>query len=239
MSYLVGSKSTKECFIIDPSQFFEEYLKLVKEIFKIKGVIETHVHADHISGAKVLAEITKTKYYVSGNDFKAKTDFIDLRETKEIYIGNNTIKVIETPGHTDGSVCLLINNKVLLTGDTLFLEGTGRPDLRSKEDIKKSMSLLFNSLDKLKQMDKNLIILPAHFTNYNKTPICEKLITLLEDNKTLRINSRQEFLDHILHNLPTTPPNYEQIKNININGIQVITQIGEKLELGPNRCASL
>jgi len=240
LSYLIGSNSKKECFIVDPSQFIDEYTKLVKELgFTIKGVIETHLHADHLSGAKLLADETKTKYYFSGKDLKAKTDFVDLKNNDGIEVGENKIKVIGTPGHTDGSVCFLINDKALLTGDTLFLDGVGRPDLgRNKEDIEIGARKLYSSLNKLKILDKNLVILPTHFTNYDKAPIYEKLNNLLDNNKPLKISSEQEFVDYILNNLPNTPPNYEQIKNMNNNLIQMPLQEGEKLEFGPNRCAS-
>jgi len=136
LSYIIGSNSTKEVFVVDPSHFIEEYIELIKEKgYTLKGVIETHVHADHISGAKRLADSTNTKYYVSGKDIKANFDFIDLQKQEKIEIGNNEIKILQTPGHTDGGVSFLLN-KALLTGDTLFLEGVGRPDLgRSKEDM--------------------------------------------------------------------------------------------------------
>ena len=240
LSYLIGSNSTKECFIVDPSQFVEEYVKIAKELgFVIKGAIETHVHADHLSGAKLLVEMTKIKYYVSSDDFKLKTDFVDLKNVNNIKIGENEIKIIQTPGHTEGSVCLLVNNKALLTGDTLFLESAGRPDLcRNKEDIEKGGKLLYSSLEKIKDFDGNLIILPAHFTTYNNPPICEKLNALLNENKSLKINSENEFVRYILNNLPMTPPNYEQIKNINHNFMQLPRQMAEQLEFGPNRCAS-
>ena len=240
LSYLIGSNSTKECFVIDPSQFVEEYAELANESgFKIKGVIETHMHADHLSGAKLLTDITKIKYYVSGDDFSAKFDFIDLKNIEEIKIGENKIKIIKTPGHTDGSVCLLVNDKALLTGDTLFLEGVGRPDLgRNKEDIEKGAKILYNSINKLKQLDENLIILPAHFTSYNHAPIYEKLNNLLKNNQSLKISSEHEFVDYISNNLPVTPPNYEQIKGFNLNFTQLPRQMAEQLEFGPNRCAS-
>ena len=240
LSYLIGSNSAKECFIVDPSQFVEEYAGLVKEIgFKIKGVIETHVHADHLSGAKQLTELTKTKYYVSGLDLKAKADFIDLDKIDELKIGENTIKIIKTPGHTDGSVCLLVNNEALLTGDTLFLDGVGRPDLmRDKSGIEKVAKILYSSLNKIKELNGDTIILPAHFTAYNNIPISDKLSNLLNNNNTLKINSEQEFANYILNNLPMTPPNYEQIKNINNNFTQLPRQMAEQLEFGPNRCAS-
>ena len=240
LSYLISSNSTKECFIVDPSQFVEEYAGIVKDNgFKIKGIIETHVHADHISGAKPLTNITGTKYYVSSDDLKAKTDFVDLKNIDEIQIGSNKIKIIKTPGHTDGSVCLLVNDKALLTGDTLFLEGVGRPDLaRSKEATEKGAKILFNSLEKIKNLGKNLIVLPAHFTSYDKAPICEKLSNLLNNNKPLKMNSEQEFVNYIVNNLPMTPPNYEQIKGMNNNFMAVPRQMAEQLEFGLNRCAS-
>ena len=240
LSYLIASNSTKECFIVDPSQFIEEYAEIAKDNgFTVKGIIETHVHADHLSGAKLLTEVTKTKYYVSSEDFKAKADFVDLKNIDEIYIGLNKIKIIKTPGHTDGSVCLLVNDKALLTGDTLFLEGVGRPDLgRNKEEVEKGAKILFSSLEKIKNLKNDLIILPAHFTSYSDAPICEKLSNLLNNNQPLKINSEHEFVNYILNNLPMTPPNYEQIKNINLNLTTLPRQMAEQLEFGPNRCAS-
>lgn len=240
LSYLIGSSLTKECFIIDPSQFIEEYAEIAKENgFTIKGVIETHVHADHLSGAKLLAEITKTRYYVSGLDLKAKVDFVDLNNLNEIDIGHNKIKIIKTHGHTDGSVCLLVNDNALLTGDTLFLEGVGRPDLgRNMEEIEKGAKILFSTLTQMKNLNNNLTILPAHFTSYSDAPICGKLGNLLNNNQPLKISSEQQFVDYILNNLPMTPPNYEQIKNINLNFMQMPRQMAEQLEFGPNRCAS-
>lgn len=240
LSYLIGSNSTKECFIVDPSQFVEEYIQIAKENgFEIKGVIETHVHADHLSGAKPLTEITRTKYYVSSGDFKSSVDFIDLRNLEGMEIGSNKIKVIKTPGHTDGSLCLLINDKLLVTGDTLFLEGVGRPDLgKNREYTEKGARLLFNSLSKIKHLDKNTLILPAHFISHGDVPICGKLGDLLRSNNSLKIDSEDEFVSYILDNLPMAPPNYEQIKNFNNNFINLPRQMGEQLEFGPNRCAS-
>ena len=239
LSYLIGSKLSKECFIVDPSQFVEQYAGLAKELgFKIKGVIETHVHADHLSGAKTLAEIAGAGYYLSGGDSKAEARFTDLRSTNGLKIGGVEVKVIETPGHTDGSVCLLVNNKALLTGDTLFLEGVGRPDLeRESGEIKKGARELFASLKKIKNLDKGIIILPAHFSGYEKFPIYEKLGALLDNNKSLRIDSEEEFVNYITGNIPMAPPNYAQIKDINKSNMLLPRQMGEQLEFGPNRCA--
>ena len=207
--------------------------------FAVKGVIETHVHADHLSGARLLTEISKTKYYISGDDFKAQTDFVDLNNINEIDIGDNKIKIIKTPGHTGGSVCLIVNDKALITGDTLFLEGVGRPDLgRYKHDIEAGAKLLFDSLDEIKNLDKELLVLPAHFTSYANAQISEKLGTILSTNKALMIASQEKFVDYIMNNTPMAPPNYEQIKNFNLKFMQFPRQMREQLEFGPNRCAS-
>ena len=240
LSYLVASKSTKECFVIDPSQYVEEYAEIAKENgLAIKGVIETHVHADHLSGAKLLADITKSKYYVSSKDLNAKIDFEDINKNQEIIFGEVKIKIIETPGHTNGSVCLIVNDKLILTGDSLFLEGAGRPDVgRDKKEIENGASALYESLSKIKSLDKNLIVLPAHFTNSDSFPIKMKLADLIHSNKMLQINSKEEFVNYILNNLPKSPPNYEQIKNINLQCMQLPRQMAEQLEFGPNRCAS-
>ncbi len=234
LSYLIGSKISKECLIVDPSQFVEEYAQTAKDLgFKINGVIETHVHADHLSGARQLAELTKTKHHIWEKNGGGTRDFLDFR------VGENRIKVIETPGHTNGSVCLLINNGSLLTGDTLFLEGVGRPDLgRSKEEIEKGAKALFASLEKIKNLDKETIILPAHFSSYEKFPISEKLGILLDSNAALKMDSEQEFVNHIIKNMPMAPPNYEQIKGINKSHMRLPRQMGEQLEFGPNRCAA-
>ena len=234
LSYLIGSNSSKECFIVDPSQFVDEYVEIAKEAgFTIKGVIETHVHADHLSGAKALTELTKSKYYIWEKITSGVGDFFHFQ------LGENEIKIIATPGHTDGSVCLLVNDKLILTGDTLFLEGCGRPDLgRNKEEIEKGAKALYSALNKIKALNKDLIVLPAHFTSYNAIPICERLSNLSINNLALKINSEQEFVDYISNNLPMTPPNYEQIKSINLNFMQLPRQMAEQLEFGPNRCGS-
>ena len=240
LSYMIGSNSTRECFIVDPSQFVEEYAEIVKgNGFEIKGVIETHVHADHLSGARLLTELTQTKYYVSSKDLNLKIDFVDLDKLEGIEIGKNKIKILKTPGHTDGSLCFLVDDKVLLTGDTLFLEGIGRPDLgRNKDEVTKWAKILFDTLNQIKKLDGNLKILPAHFTSYSAFPIYKTLENLLKNNKSLKISSESEFVKHILNNLQMTPPNYEQIKNVNLKFMTLPRQIAEQLEFGPNRCAS-
>jgi len=236
LSYLIGSKSSKEVYIVDPSQYTDVYKELANDLgFKIKGVVETHVHADHLSGAKKLAGETNSQYYISSDDLKAEVNFEDVKDLNELRIGDNEIKIIKTPGHTDGGVCYVINNKVMLTGDSLFLEGVGRPDLGI--DKEESAKKLFNSLKTLKILDKDVVVLPAHVPKYEGLA-SKKVSELLESNEAFKIDSEEEFVKYILGNLPNTPPNYSVIKDINVKCTETSSDDGERLEFGPNRCAS-
>jgi glyoxylase-like metal-dependent hydrolase (beta-lactamase superfamily II)/rhodanese-related sulfurtransferase len=236
LSYLIGSNSSKEAYIVDPSQYIDEYVGLVERLgFKIKGVIETHVHADHISGAKKLADITNSKYYVSSDDLKSEISFEDLKEINKLEIGNNEIGIMKTPGHTDGGICCVINNKFVLTGDSLFLDNIGRPDLGTNAED--SAKKLFNSLKSLKILDNENVVLPAHVSKFKKL-VSKKFGELSESNEAWKIDSEEGFVKYILGDLPDTPPNYSFIKDINVKCVEISREETERLEFGPNRCAS-
>lgn len=238
LSYLIGDADKRECIIVDASQFVEEYVKLVRATgFQVLGVIDTHVHADHLSGSKQLAEMLKVPYFVSGKDFSQPG--VGLDNKKELFAGKVKIEVINTPGHTAGSVCLRVDNTVLLTGDTLFLKGVGRPDLlREKEAITEGARQLFKSLQTIKSLPEGILILPAHTSVVEQMPVAAPLGNLMKENKLLSLQDEKEFVAYLLEHIPHTPPNYEQIKRMNMHGITITGQMGEQLEFGPNRCAA-
>jgi len=233
LSYLIGSKSKKECIIVDPSQFIEKYDDLAKELgLKIKGVIDTHVHADHLSGGKALASIMNCEFYTP-NDNKS---FTRIKDGDNINLNNTEIKVIGTPGHTEESVSLIIADKAIITGDTLFLDGVGRPDLSSKEETKKGAESLYDSTQKLFQMDGNLLVLPAHFQDSVAFPVMKKISDIMSNN--LFKNSKEDFVNKISSNLQETPPNHKEIKQANESFTIIPRMQAEHLEFGPNRCAA-
>jgi glyoxylase-like metal-dependent hydrolase (beta-lactamase superfamily II) len=216
----------------------DEYITIAtKNKWKIIGVIDTHVHADHLSGAEQLRKKLGVPYYVSRKDLNG--DVHPLEKRKELSVGGVKIKPIETPGHTDGSISLLVQDKALLTGDTLFLEGVGRPDLaRTKEGAERGAHILFRTLKKIKAMEPSIAILPAHFTSFQQPPLMQSLGELLKTNRALGMSSEDGFVAYILDSLPATPPNYEHIKQLNFKLEFLPLEEGEKLEFGPNRCAS-
>ncbi len=237
LSYIVISPSTTEALVIDPSIFTDEYLDRVNEYGAMIGkVLETHVHADHLSGAQELCERTNAEYFASSDDIKTIKN--DVKKMSSIEMGNNKIEILRTPGHTEGSVCYLLNT-YLFTGDTLFLDGVGRPDLgKTKEEMDTSAHALFHSLEKIKQLDEKVIVLPAHVPMVQKIPQTKSLGEVIKDNKSLHTSSEEEFVHHILSTLPIPPPHYHQIKQMNLALVRADRETAQKLEFGPNRCAT-
>src|SRR4030095_6680011 len=163
-----------------------------------------------------------------------------LNKLSHINLENVTIKVIPTPGHTDGSVSLLVNNQALICGDLLLLESPGRPDLaRTKEDTVAGAGILFETLQNvIFKLDESVKIFPSHFTKSELRPVVLSLGELRKQCKPLTMNSKDEFIDYLISNIPNTPPNYEAIKKFNKAGAIIPMDYAEDLEIGPNRCAA-
>jgi glyoxylase-like metal-dependent hydrolase (beta-lactamase superfamily II)/rhodanese-related sulfurtransferase len=237
LSYLITSNN--EAIVVDASLPVEAYQEtLQKNKLILKHVIETHVHADHLSRAKQLAEInTATLHLPAPNN--VNFDFIPVTGSTVFQIGNISSKAIQTPGHTIESTSYLIDDKVLLTGDTLFINGVGRPDLKANNDEAMQKSkMLYQSLQKLIELDENIIVLPAHTSqpvDFDNTPI-QATIGSIRHNVAMLKLSEEEFTNTILQRIPPTPANYLSIVEKNIKGdFSDINPVD--LEAGANRCA--
>ncbi len=159
MTYLIGSASEKQAWIIDPSlKEAERYAAILKERgLKLNAVIDTHAHADHLSGGPKLMDLTGC-HYVMHSNAKPKDVTDRVEEGSELSLGAVKLKFLHTPGHTEDSLCILLDDKIL-TGDTLFLDdgGAGRVDLPGGD-----ASAHFESLMKLSKMKDSLIVYPGH-----------------------------------------------------------------------------
>ncbi|MDO9008915.1 MAG: MBL fold metallo-hydrolase [Thiobacillus sp.] len=143
LSYFFGCGSCHVGVAIDPVLGDEQWFidEAAKQDVKITHVIDTHVHADHFSGGRALAEKTGAKYCLhESNGSRVKYAFEPLKDGQRIEVGNVFVDVLHTPGHTPDSICLLVTDKrrteapwFVLTGDTLFVGSAGRPDLAGKE----------------------------------------------------------------------------------------------------------
>ena len=192
-TYIIASNKGREAIVIDPViENTNEYLKVLKELdLKLVKVIDTHIHADHITGLNELSKRTScTK--IMGE--KSKSEVIDtkVKEDDVIKIDSIKLKVIYTPGHTDCSYSFLMDDKVF-TGDTLLINGTGRTDFQSGSS-KDQYNSIFNKL--LKLPDKT-IVYPAHDYNGKKFSTIENE---RNNNPRLQVDSIDQYIE-IMNNL--------------------------------------
>ena len=197
-TYIISSGKGREALIIDPViEHTDEYIKVLKNLeLKLVKVIDTHIHADHITG---LNELNKRTNCTRIMGEKSKSEVIDLKikDNEKIKIENIEINAIYTPGHTDCSYSYLMNDRVF-TGDTLLINGTGRTDFQngSSEDAYES---LFNKLLKL---PKDTLVYPAHDYNGKKFSTIENE---KNNNPRLQVSSKEEYAE-IMNNLNLANP---------------------------------
>jgi len=197
-TYLISSGRGREALIIDPViEHTEEYIKVLEKLdLKLVKVIDTHIHADHITG---LNELNKRTSCTRIMGEKSKSEVIDLRikDSEKINVENIELKAIYTPGHTDCSYSYLMNDRVF-TGDTLLINATGRTDFQngSSEDAYDS---LFNKLLKLPE---NTLVYPAHDYNGKKFSTIENE---KNNNPRLQVSSKEQYAE-IMNNLNLTNP---------------------------------
>ncbi len=244
-SYIVGYQG--ECVVVDPSVHVEEYYAVAnREGLEIEHVADTHLHADHISGARALAYQTGAQLYLNPLDRYHHKNFVPLNDGDTISLGNGSFKIeaIYTPGHTKGSTCFLAGGKALLSGDTLFIEGIARPDLHDKAE-EFALDLYRTYHARLNRVPDDGIILPAHFSSAVKLefgkPVSDTLRNIRSRIPLLRA-SKSGFTQFVLANVPPKPPNHQIILRINRGEITYEpaafdSSAFDELEIGPNRCA--
>jgi hydroxyacylglutathione hydrolase len=169
-SYLIGSEG--EAAVVDPQRDIEQYINAAEaEGLKIRYVIETHLHADFVSGHKELAERSGARI-VFGSKAGATFDYAPVKDGDELRIGKVILRVMETPGHSPESISILVIDtevsnrpQKVLTGDTLFIGDVGRPDLVISKGFtaERMAGMLYDSLhDKLLKLDDAVEVWPAH-----------------------------------------------------------------------------
>ena len=234
-------ESNGEVAIIDPLREVQDYInKADKNNAKIKYIFETHFHADFVSGHVTLAEKTKAKI-VYGPSAKTSFDAIIAKDNQVFKIGDITITVLHTPGHTMESSCFLLKNKegknhAIFSGDTLFLGDVGRPDLAQKGDIteKDLAEMLFTSLrTKIMPLADDVIVYPAHGAGSacGKNLSKETVGTIGNQKKTnyaLREDmSKEEFVKEVTDGLLPPPAYFPLNVKMNKEGYKSIDEVIE------------
>jgi len=235
-SYMLVSGG--EAVVVDPQRDVDIYLQAAKQHKAIiRHVFETHLHADFVSGHRELAERTGAAIYIGPNS-GATLPHVEVREGFELRVGTIKIAILETPGHTPESVCLLVTDEekspepwAVLTGDTLFVGDVGRPDLSKAFTPPVLAGMLHDSLHtKLLTLPDATIVYPGHGagslcgrnlgTNRSSTIGSEKLT-----NYALQIKTREQFIQQLTSNLPPRPEYFPQDAQINRAGAPALADL--------------
>jgi len=237
LSYLIGAG--EEAFVIDASLDPQVYLDLARsQGWQITSVFDTHIHADHLSRTRQLAERSGAMLFLPEQP-RASFPFTAIRDGDALATPHMMLTALRTPGHTLESTCYLLNNTILFTGDTLFPTSIGRPDLHADEqEARARSSLLYHSLHKLLVLPSETLVLPGHAHQpvpFDGTSIGAQLSEINEQVGLLHA-TQTVFVETLLQRLPPTPPNYERIVTLNEAGLMPDHDVTE-LEAGANRCA--
>lgn len=242
LSYMVVSNG--EAAIIDSTRMIDTYLDFAESIgAKITQVFDTHLHADHISGGRQIAESTNATYWLPPKDAtEVVFGYEPLENGKVVKIGHTAIEIqaLYSPGHTIGSTSFVVDEKYLLTGDILFIDSIGRPDLAGLAedwvgDLRETLYTRY------KELSDELIVLPSHFMIIEELnedgSVAKKLGSLFKENHGLNIADEAEFREMVTGNLPPQPNAYQEIRQTNMGKITPDEEKQREMEIGPNRCA--
>jgi hydroxyacylglutathione hydrolase len=247
-SYLIGSEG--EAAVVDPQRDVDEYIKEADaHDFKIKYIIETHLHADFVSGHRELSARTGAEIVFSE---KAGSTFPHhaVKEGDEIKLGKAILQIMETPGHTPESICILVTDtevsnqpQKVLTGDTLFIGDVGRPDLAGGKGYTPQMmaSMMYDTLhEKLLKLSDAVEVYPAHGAGSmcGKSMSKETSSTIGEQRKfnyALKPMAKDEFVRMMTAELPEAPAYFPKDAEINRTGAEALSELPKPKALSPEQ----
>lgn len=237
LSYVVAAGG--EALVVDPSSDVERYLGIAAEHgWSVSHVLDTHLHADHVSGARALAAATDAALHLSAAD-PLRFPFAPLSDGEQLALGDAAVTVLATPGHTLGSVVVDLDG-ALLTGDTLFVDGVGRPDLADHareyaEELHRSIHGL------LEGRSDDALVLPAHFGDRVEV-LTGVLVAATLGSVRAAVPQlgwdQDRFVSWASTRAVPRPPGYVEIVRLNAGETTADPEQVRALELGPNRCAA-
>lgn len=235
----------KEMMLFDPSRNLEFYLGFAAEKgCMITKTFETHLQADYIAGSRDIAKRTGATFYGNDGDFKtSKNPYTALKdgEIHRFSLGGPPVRVLFTPGHTPGSTSYVVDERFIISGDMMFIHSVGRPDLGGKAE--EWAKLLYDSIQMIKTLDPGLMVLPAHYMDWEEANedllFTGTLAEVLQRNQDIYgIATLGAFIDFIKANMRPQPEEYAVIRLVNANLREEDDEKQEELDLGKNECAA-
>ena len=237
LSYIIASQA--EAVVIDASVDPDVYVRLITERnWRLVGVVDTHIHADHLSRSKLLAEREGVDFWLPAQR-RTRFPFHATTDGDRIPFGVAELVALLLPGHTAESTTYLLANAAAFTGDTLFLTSVGRPDLEggNRDELATHARLLHDSIRRLLELPVDTLILPGHVSDpirFDGRPLATHVRTI-RDSVPLMSLEQDAFVEAVLARIPPNPPNHAQIIELNERG--ELPDDPSELEAGANRCA--
>ena len=241
LSYLL--RSGGEAVVVDPSRRTAVYCDLAARLgARIVRVLDTHVHADHLSGGPELAAASGAPYSVdAGAGFELRRPVRPVADGESIRFGAAEIRVLASPGHTPGSVMLLAGERHLLSGDTLFVAGVGRPDLGG-EAAAWARDLFATLRDRIGPLPDETVVLSAHFASVAEIGpegiVSVRLDDLRRRAPEMQIGDERSFVEAMVAAVSKPPAAYERIVRANLGLESAPEEQMTEWELGKNQCAA-
>lgn len=246
LSYVLVSEG--DAVIVDPGRHLERYDALLEELAATPAaVVDTHMHADYLSGARSAAARWQVPYFLHPDDARSPYDgaagrfaYQPLVEGDHIAFGRCTLRAVHVPGHTLGSIALLADDGFVLTGDFLFVVSVGRPDLGGQAEA--WAQLLWHSLERVRrEWPGDLLVLPAHYGGETERradrAVGARLDVIAATNQAATLQDERTFLRWVAENQSPPPPSYRTIKLANLGLVELSEAEAETVEFGPNQCA--
>jgi len=240
LSYVIGSGDM--ALIVDPSADVELYERLAAERgWRIERIFDTHLHADHLSGARLLARRSGATIHLNPAD-TFDFPYEPLGDGDAFTLPDGTafgVSVLHTPGHTEGSTIFRVGDGALLTGDTLFVDGVGRPDLAERAE-EFARNLYRSLIERVLPTGDDTVVLPSHYGDTVEVrpdePVGATIGDLVERLEPLGYDE-PAFVRWAAAATADRPPNYVEIIHANMGRPRVGYEELRRLELGPNRCS--
>lgn len=239
ISYLIVSQGS--AVAIDAARHTERVLDMAKSLgARIRHVLDTHLHADHISGGRELATRCGASYHLHPADAEgASYSFVRLADGERFTFGTSTLEVIHSPGHTPGSTSFLLDQKWLFTGDTIMKTSMGRPDLGGKADAW-SLLLYETLFRRYQDFGDGVIILPSHAASLREQDAAGVIATTMgtarKEGDLFQIRDKGAFAAFIRANLLENPERYQDIRKVNLGMLRPDEAKQKELEIGKNLC---